>query len=204
MADLSGKQRRKSEAKRPVSRMHPLAGPVSSRWRHICARCGLVQGICGNGDWSDQYQQPSHTHCTAASASPPSPSGVYALFSFGDSRQLMHLPHGSRRPRFWPGRDKSSTHPAPWHPGTREPHCERQALEEPARALIPPLRSTEGKWKAWAVKGKAHPSPSQEPCAVTGLSAGEGSRGKQMRLQSPQCDLLDRTAHIIQFHIWWS
>lgn len=57
--------------------------------------------------------------------------------------------------------------------------------EEPVRALILPLRLTGGKWRAQAVKEKAHPSPIKEPCAVTGLSAGEGSRGKQMRLQSP-------------------
>ena len=59
-----------------------------------------------------------------------------------------------------------------------------RSLEEPVRALMPPLRITEGKRKAQAIKGKAHPSPIKEPCAVIGLSAGEGSRGKQMCLQS--------------------
>ncbi|KAI4591208.1 hypothetical protein MJG53_002257 [Ovis ammon polii x Ovis aries] len=39
------------------------------------------------------------------------------------------------------------------------------------RALMPPLRITEGKRKAQVVKRKAHPSPIKEPCAAISLSA---------------------------------
>lgn len=68
---------------------------------------------------------------------------------------------------------------------------------------MPPLRITEGKRKAQVVKRKAHPSPIKEPCAAISLSAGEGSRGKQMCVQSLPVCLLDVTAQVIQPHIWW-